>query len=245
MQASETTGEIAKALVATQMEITNVTKDAKNPHFKSTYATLAAVLDVVRPALAAHGVAVVQGLVTDHDRTGVVTRLLHGSGEWLESAVFAPMQKMDAQNVGACATYLRRYALAAMVGVAQEDDDGNAASTRPSPANDRTAPTSRSEALRPAQGTPAQGNGHTDDWSAVKMQFFSDLKNLDLKYQDVADWLAETSRTKRRPSQMSRNEVGELVDFLHSGGGKAKVLAWVAGKKPTGDAPLFDDDLPL
>jgi hypothetical protein len=56
----------------------------------------------------------------------VETVMLHTSGEWISNTASAPVTKNDAQGVGSCITYLRRYSLAAFCGIAQEDDDANA-----------------------------------------------------------------------------------------------------------------------
>jgi hypothetical protein len=131
MNTSETINEIAGALAKAQAEIQNVVKDAKNPHFKSDYATLDAITDTVRPVFAKHGLAVVQmpsyadGIVT------VETLLTHSSGQWIRGATAAPIAKADPQGVGSACTYLRRYSLAAIAALAQTDDDGHAASSQP------------------------------------------------------------------------------------------------------------------
>ena len=57
----------------------------------------------------------------------VETLISHSSGEWINSICHAPVSKQDAQGVGSAITYLRRYSLAAMCGIAQEDDDANSA----------------------------------------------------------------------------------------------------------------------
>lgn len=129
MQSSAETDKLAEALALAQGELENASKDKTNPAFKSKYADITACLDVVRPALARHGLAVVQGIgFADGDRITVTTRLLHKSGQWIESTLAIPLGKKDAQGVGAASTYGRRYGLTAMVGLGQEDDDGNTAS---------------------------------------------------------------------------------------------------------------------
>ena len=133
MRTSESIKEIATALATAQSEIENASKTSSNPHFKSKYADLAEVLNTARPVLAKHGIAVVQGPSFDSGIASVTTRLCHKSGEWIESVASAPVSKSDPQGVGSATTYLRRYSLAALCGIAQEDDDGNAA-TRQAPA---------------------------------------------------------------------------------------------------------------
>lgn len=128
MEHSESIAKLAPALVAAVAEVNNATKNAKNPHYKSTYADLAEIINTVKPVFASHGLAVVQipGLRDGH--ATVETMLVHDSGEWIKGESGSPLQKNDPQGVGSAITYLRRYSLAALAGIAQEDDDGNAAS---------------------------------------------------------------------------------------------------------------------
>ena len=128
---SEQIGELAAALAKAQAVMQGATKDATNPHFKSKYADLASIWDACRKPLSDNGLAVVQSPVdAEAGSVGLTTTLLHSSGQWISATVSAPLQQNTAQAVGSAITYLRRYALAAMVGVAPDDDDGNAASTQ-------------------------------------------------------------------------------------------------------------------
>jgi hypothetical protein len=128
--------QLAAALAKAQGQIRSAPKDAKNPDFKSSYATLASVWDVCRGPLSSNGLAVVQ-LCQTHSNEGKVyvtveTRLLHAGGGSLGSTMKIPVAKPDAQGIGSALTYGRRYGLAAMVGVApDDDDDGNAAAQQP------------------------------------------------------------------------------------------------------------------
>ena len=130
MQTSDSIAAIATAFAEAQGHLKGATKDAKNPHFRNDYATLASVIDAGRESLAKHGLAVLQGLSSDATALIVTTRLLHKSGEWIEDSLAVPLAKHDAQGMGSAATYGRRYALAAMLGIAQVDDDGNEAAAR-------------------------------------------------------------------------------------------------------------------
>lgn len=128
VERSESLKELATAMAAAQGEIGNAAKSSVNPHFKSKYADLAEILNTAKPVLSKHGLSIVQmpgygdGVVT------LTTMLMHSSGEFIQSECSAPISKQDAQQVGSALTYLRRYSLAAFCGIAQEDDDGNAAS---------------------------------------------------------------------------------------------------------------------
>jgi hypothetical protein len=118
--------ELAKALVKAQGQIKGAVKDANNPHFKTKYADLASVWDACRKPLTDNGLSVAQYTTTEGP--ALVTRLMHVSGESIEGVTPLIMVKQDMQALGSAITYARRYGLAAMVGVAPEDDDGNAAS---------------------------------------------------------------------------------------------------------------------
>jgi hypothetical protein len=131
MQTSDQINELAAALAKAQGKIKGASKDADNPFFKSKYADLASVWEACRSELAANGLSIVQApRATAFDGGWVIeveTRLLHGSGQWMADSLTLPVGKPDAQGVGSAITYARRYALASFVGVAPEDDDGNAA----------------------------------------------------------------------------------------------------------------------
>lgn len=129
MNKSESVAALAASLSAAQGELENATKNAANPHYKSRYADLAEVLNTVRPVFAKHGLSFIQmPLEVESGVAKLETVLMHKSGEWLSSVSSATLGRNDAQGVGSVITYLRRYSLAAMAGIAQEDDDGNAAS---------------------------------------------------------------------------------------------------------------------
>jgi len=131
MQQSETIANLAKALSIVQGKLTYAKKDSKNPFFKSNYADLESVWDSCRNLLSENGLAVSQfpGTYSDLDKSiSLITILTHESGEWISQEMSVPMSKVDAQGAGSCISYMRRYSLAAVVGVVQADDDGNAAS---------------------------------------------------------------------------------------------------------------------
>lgn len=131
MNKSEQLNELAGALAKAQGEIENASKSSANPHFKSKYADLAEILNTVRPVFSGHGLSVTQLPSYADGIASVETVLMHSSGQWISSVTSAPVGKADAQGVGSCLTYLRRYSLAAVAGIAQEDDDANSAVGHP------------------------------------------------------------------------------------------------------------------
>lgn len=125
---SDSIAALAGALAKAQGKIEGAAKDSANPFFKSKYADLASVWEACRVHLSVNGLSVIQ-TTSDSDRgVTVITTLAHSSGEWIRGYLTLKPVKDDPQGAGSAITYARRYALAAMVGVAPEDDDGNAAS---------------------------------------------------------------------------------------------------------------------
>ena len=130
MNQSESIANLAKALSIVQGKLTYAAKDSANPFFKSKYADLESVWDSCRTLLSDNGLSVIQFPGEFFDGTMSLTTILaHASGEWISKEMSLPVTKPDAQGAGSALTYMRRYALAAVVGVVQADDDGNAASS--------------------------------------------------------------------------------------------------------------------
>lgn len=128
---SPTIGALAGALAKAQGEMKNPPKDSINPHFKSKYADLATVRDVVIPVLSKHNLSVVQ-LPCDVDGLPALTTILmHTSGEYIETTALTRPGKMDPQGVGSALTYCRRYGLQSIAGVAADDDDDGNVASRP------------------------------------------------------------------------------------------------------------------
>lgn len=122
------TSLLAAALAKAQGEMKNAAFNAENPHFKSKYATLAAVRDAVTPALSKHGLAVTQTTHMGDDHLFLTTTLLHSSGESIESIYPLPQTFDKPQIMGSFISYARRYQLAMMTGTASDsDDDGSLA----------------------------------------------------------------------------------------------------------------------
>lgn len=170
MKSSASLAALAPALVAAQADLKSITKDKVNPHFKSKYVTLDAIIEAVRPVLAAHGLSVVQGGYGDLDVQpgifGVETTLVHTSGEWLSTFVEVPLAKKDPQGAGSGITYGRRYGLSALLSLAtDEDDDGNHATQGGKAAERRPATAKTADAAKPS----ARVTGAIDrlpDWPA-------------------------------------------------------------------------------
>jgi len=128
MRQSETIKNIAPAMTAASNAITGAKKDGKNPHYKSTYATLSSVINASNKPLNDNDLSIQQelGRITKNQTIIVVTRLTHGkSGEWLETDTEAPLKNKDIHVLMSTFTYCRRNAISALLNMPVEDDDGN------------------------------------------------------------------------------------------------------------------------
>jgi hypothetical protein len=141
MHSSDSLGYISPALVKALAEIGGVAKSADNPFFKSKYATLEAVIEASKPVLVANGLAVMQGGGSySNGALAITTRIIHDTGEWIETTMEIPLAKSDPQGAGSAVSYGRRYALMALLNMPAVDDDGNAAS-KPAEPPQQLAPT--------------------------------------------------------------------------------------------------------
>lgn len=130
MNRSESIIKLAAALVKFNSEVSSIAKDAKNPFFKSDYVTLDKLIISTREILQKNGLSVLQFPLSDENRIGVQTILLHESGEYIESEplYMTPAKVNDPQAAGSVITYLRRYSYQAILNLnTGEDDDANAA----------------------------------------------------------------------------------------------------------------------
>lgn len=139
---SSSFGKLAEALSKAQGQFLPASKSSFNPHFKSKYADLASVWEVIRGPLSDNGLAVVQTVgTTDSNDLQVSTILMHSSGEYVKDTCVFPVVQKTPQGIGSAVTYARRYTLSALVGVAADvDDDGDAASKPAAQAKTKPAP---------------------------------------------------------------------------------------------------------
>lgn len=158
MNKSESIAKLAEALNKFQASIGAVKKDGANPFYKSKYATLDNIWDSIRKELTANGLAVSQLPCGENE---MMTVLLHTSGEYISATAKMTPKDSTPQGQGSAITYLRRYALSALLGLtSEEDDDGNAASAKqyvaPAP---RALPGTRSVKATPPVPVPDTPSG--------------------------------------------------------------------------------------
>lgn len=130
MKHSDSIGKLAEALSKAQGEMSNASKDKDNTFFKNAYADLASVWDACRDPLSKHGLCVLQTVDSVDGKMTLCTKLVHSSGEYVESNLPINPIKNDPQGLGSAITYMRRYSLSALVGISPAEDDGEAAMGR-------------------------------------------------------------------------------------------------------------------
>lgn len=124
MKSSETIEKLALALCSAQGEMGGAVKGSSNPFYNTSYADLASVIKAIKEPCFKNGLSYVQLPIRTENGVGVVTRLIHTSGQWIESEYTLPMVKNDPQSALSAVTYARRGALQALFGIPSVDNDG-------------------------------------------------------------------------------------------------------------------------
>lgn len=149
---------INKALIGFIAETEDILANDYNPHFKSKFADLSSHLKYLKPLLKKHGLTVLQLPSGDFEAVGIKTIILHESGAMIEERCLIPCDKgMLGQHAGAIITYLRRYALATLAGVATDDDDAETDRIIKTQAKPVSKPATPVAKANPAPATPASG----------------------------------------------------------------------------------------
>ena len=266
MQTSDQIADLAAALAKAQGAMRGALKDSENPFFRSKYADLASVWEACREPLTTNQLAIVQFPSASFEgkpeayewttKTGEVrygvrvptvvsvrTRLMHSSGQWLEDTTSTMLPNADPQAVGSAVTYLRRYALAAVAGVAPEDDDAEAAHTniraaqampKPSPA---PAPGRLSETLPP--GPVGVVNVQTQQTKNPAVQRHSITLTDGRLVTTINEWLGALA------VEAQRGEVPVYVKTKETKFGVELVTMTRADEMPSDEPPLTDRDIPF
>jgi hypothetical protein len=125
MKSSESIVNISKALAKFHSLVSTISKDAKNPFFKSSYASLPHILTEIQEPLEKSGLVITQF----PDNEGLTTLLIHAdSGEYLQATYIMPVAKAnDPQALGSAISYARRYAVSSILNLKIDDDDAEGA----------------------------------------------------------------------------------------------------------------------
>jgi hypothetical protein len=216
MAKSNEINELAAALVSAQGDFPTVHKDSNNPFFKSKYAGLPEVMAAASPVLTKHGLAISQFVTGDGLNHYLTTYLLHKSGQYIAHDMELLLSRQDAQGQGSAITYARRYSYMAVLGlVADEDDDGNAASPQtPKPAATQYKPTTKAAA--PSYDSE-MGIASRRSPGLITPASMTELKTLLAKTGQTGDKAIEFSQFiigKSKPE--SESEVQELLAVLRA-----------------------------
>jgi hypothetical protein len=192
---SQEIGKLAEALAQAQGNFKPIKKErtakieSSKGSYSYRYADLSDVLDAVRTPLANFGLALIQPITWHEEHPWLVTRLVHSSGEWIESLY--PLGTYDRpQEMGSAITYARRYTLTALLGIAAEEDDDGGAAQRSESTDRRAAASSARPGKLPAcptcgTNTNAMGSKFGD------LPFY--CKTCKKAYADSAAAFQETS----------------------------------------------------
>lgn len=200
--------EIVAAIAKAQGAFSSVEKNKTNPHFKSKYADLGPIWDMIRKPLSENGLSLIQSTQmqstlikeTNHAaqvkeyKTDLVlkTILFHTSGQWIGSIYPIYGKDQNPQSTGSALTYARRYALSALIGiVSEEDDDGNAAS--PNPNQNQQKGKNNQQAPRPSGNQPpvkplVKQTPATPGDYVFQFGKFKDLMIKEVPYDELSNW---------------------------------------------------------
>ncbi|QDX91102.1 recombinase (plasmid) [Brevibacillus laterosporus] len=210
MNSSDSIKSIAEALANFNAEVSKVAKDANNPFFKNTYATLDQIIDEVRPILQKNGLSILQLPGGDGEKVALRTLLIHQSGEWIESEPLSMKPvKNDPQSVGSAITYARRYSMAAFLSLnTGEDDDGNAATHKRAPNN------------TPQNKSQPSNNGNKASEAQIKKlnTVMSKLISFGGTREQICNWLMQKEDVGQFNSMkdLTSAQVSKAIQYIES-----------------------------
>lgn len=239
--------ELAAALVKAQGQFPGVVRTGRNPHLKSEYATLDDIIASVRSPLAENGLCILQPLESGEGKITIRTVLLHQSGQSIESVVEVSTPGTSAgrnaiQELGAAITYMKRYSLAAMLGIAADTDgDGEGALPGAPPGAPK-----REKAAKAAPQAPTSGEEGQRTISSPKALY--DAVNSQVMYYNSIPHMLNTIRKLRNdqrfnwPPPMAVEEYeqlfGELVDYATVATAPKKTQAEPEDDEDVGELPF-------
>lgn len=206
METSESIKEIASALAKAQANLKSVAKTGRGNYGR--YAELAPALEYVLPIISAQGLSVVQMPTHLEDgTTGITTMLMHLSGEWIRSTFPVRMQQQTPQGQGSAITYARRYALFAVLGIAGDDDDGQAGTDGNNPETRRQASPRRPA----APSTPPAERMANEAQIKLMLARSRDASGLTDR-QEIYDFFLDTFG--KMPNEVKASEVPAILSRL-------------------------------
>ncbi len=213
IEKSESIAHLADALSKAQSQMHAAKKTSDNPFFKSKYADLATVWEACKSELTNNGLSIIQLPSAEGNTVSVTTILAHNSGEWINGTITMQAKDSGPQAIGSAITYARRYGLAAIISLPQEDDDGNAATNQTSTrqgnhvnaAQNRLPEKSRSDAKKT---TPLLGYDPTNTMHQSALIKALEAKNIAfIKHDEISKAMLGKSM----------NELDSVIESLKIG----------------------------
>lgn len=211
MEHSEQMNEIFCALAKAQTEIRSALMDStadvktrEGPGYKFKYADLASVDAACRPALSKNGIAIVQAAQNAADGKGITVRTMlgHTTGQWIAASLTMVPTMTTPQAIGSAITYARRYGLAAICGVVQEDDDGAEAS-KPAPGD-----AARSRSVPKTPPSPSPAGPSKDDLITMVADW------LEINREDAISEAKKLAKHIAVPLPIQNGDVAKVVELV-------------------------------
>lgn len=223
MKQSENCKTLFAAVLKAQGDFETLPKDKQGYGYK--YTDLDTVISYLRPILKSNGIGFMQTLTTIEGKSGLTTRLFNAEGEWIEDTTFLPEVQLKgtnpAQNMGAAITYMKRYALCAILGISSDEDTDAVVENKPAPKPQQKPQDALKFKLKGGEDTPEEHE---------KIKALLDTKDKDGKL------IFEKEQTEVIRWRHERT-AAEVIDYLE----KEKAKRTEGFKE---DIPWGDDDKP-
>lgn len=223
MKQSENCKALFAAVLKAQGDFETLPKDKQGYGYK--YTDLDTVISYLRPILKSNGIGFMQTLTTIEGKSGLTTRLFNAEGEWIEDTTFLPEVQLKgtnpAQNMGAAITYMKRYALCAILGISSDEDTDAVVENKPAPKPQTKPQDALKFKLKGGEDTPEEHE---------KIKALLDTKDKDGKL------IFEKEQTEVIRWRHERT-AAEVIDYLE----KEKAKRTEGFKE---DIPWGDDDKP-
>jgi hypothetical protein len=209
--------ELVVALVAAQSEFSAIPKTSDNPFFKSKYAALPEVVAIANPIITKHGLAISQFIGVDQGGRDILTTyLMHTSGQFIVQDMLLHLVPdkngvITPQAQGAATTYARRYSYMSVLGlVADNDDDGNIASTSYPESKSTSVPTLSNKVAAAA----SKGDNMASE-NMVKMIWAVCHKGLNWDDGEMFDEIDKiTGRRVEKLNELTFSEAKSVIEHL-------------------------------
>lgn len=234
MNKSESIKSIANSLGIFQGLLHAIKADNENTFFKGhKYTDLKSIWESIKEPLGSCGLSVTQlTTVTSSGEVCLETVLMHTNGEWISGTYPLITKDNSPQALGSALTYARRYTLTSLLGLYQEDDDGEAAMGRGKPAREQAAHSPPANVV-PAN-RPRDGKGNNYITEPQQKRFYRIAFAKGKGFQDADKWLSLMFKVKDASGILS-NQYDLIINRLE---GTLSPLASV--NEPP---PILDEDL--